>query len=176
MICRATLAFALVACGKESAKRLGSGAVKTKVPAARAAYAHRNTLTDVRWILGIWRGVGSAGTVQAPFFERYSLANDSTLFVESFKDSTLAGVPDSTRYDLRGDSLGNNEAAVTSVSLTSLTFSSRRNPGLAWTWRHGDDNAWTAIIVTSLANGPPSTRVYQMARFKRIRARMDSYK
>ena len=157
------LVFTVGACGSEPAKE---ATPRVAVPRARAAHAPRGTLTALRWLMGSWRGAGSAGTVQEPFFERYSLANDSVLVVESFKDSTLRGVADSTRFDLRGDSLVSGEAAATSISPTSLTFSSRSTPGLAWTWRRDDDSSWTAIIVNSNPNGPPRTRVYRMSRIK----------
>ena len=157
------LAASLAGCGKEPQQ---SSAVQRRIPAARAAHSPRTTLTDLHWIIGSFRGAGAWGTVQEPFFERYSLANDSALVVESFKDSAFGGVPDSTRYHLRGDSLTNDEAAATSVSPGSVTFSSRKNSGLAWTWRRDDDSAWTAVIVNSVPNGPPTSRVYRMVRLK----------
>ena len=153
-------AFLLAACGPEKAVQ------GDPVRAARAATVPRNTLAELHWLTGTWRGAGTAGTVQTPFFERYSLASDSTLVVESFRDSTLADAPDSTRYDLRGDSLASDEAAASRVSPSSLTFSSRRNAGLAWTWRRDDDSTWTAIIVVTSPAGPPRTRMYRMVRLK----------
>jgi hypothetical protein len=158
------VALSLVACGKESPK--ADTAQIVVVPPSPAGVASKNALTDLRWIVGAFRGAGGQGTVQAPFFERYSLVGDSTLVVESFKDSTLKGVPDSTRYVLRGDSLTSPEAAATNVSPGSVTFSSRKNRELAWTWRRDDDSTWTAIIVNAVPNAPPKTRVYRMAKIK----------
>jgi hypothetical protein len=154
-------ALALAACSKEASKE---EAAQVKLPASPAAKAPRSTLADLRWIMGAYRGAGAQGTIQEPFYERYSLANDSALVVESFKDSTFKGTPDSTRYDLRGDSLANIESAATAVSPSSVTFSSRKVPGLAWTWRQDDDSSWTAIIVNTVPNGPPKTRVYRMVK------------
>ena len=154
----------LIACGKDSPK--ADTAQTVVVPPTAAGAAPRNALTDLRWIVGAFRGEGAQGTTQAPFFERYSLVGDSTLVVESFKDSTLKGVPDSTRYVLRGDSLTSPDAAATNVSPGSVTFSSRKNRALAWTWRRDDDSTWTAIIVNAVPNAPPKTRVYRMARRK----------
>ena len=162
------LSLTVFGCGKGAEKDVEKSATPGFIapPAAPAAHAPRNTLTELRWILGPVRGTGAGGTVQAPFFERYSLLGDSALVVESFKDSTFGGAPDSTRYALRGDSLTSADAAATNVSPTSLTFSSRRNPGLAWTWRRDDDSTWTAIIVNAIPNGPPKTRAYRMVRVR----------
>ncbi|MEO8624950.1 MAG: hypothetical protein ABI625_27950 [bacterium] len=154
----------LTACGKESPK--ADTAQTVVVPPTAAGVAPHTALTDLRWIVGSFRGAGAQGTVQAPFFERYSLVGDSTLVVESFKDSTLKGAADSTRYVLHGDSLTSPDAAATNVSPGSVTFSSRKNRDLAWTWRRDDDNTWTAIIVNAVPNAPPKTRVYHMARLK----------
>jgi len=158
------VALTLIACGKESPK--ADTAQTVVVPPTAAGAAPRTALTDLRWIVGAFRGAGTQGTVQAPFFERYSLVGDSTLIVESFQDSTLKGAADSTRYVLRGDSLTSADAAATNVSPGSVTFSSRKNRQLAWTWRRDDDSTWTAIIVNAVPNAPPKTRVYRMAKIK----------
>ena len=153
--------LAAFACGTEAEY---DASPDVEVPPA--AHAPRSALTDVRWILGSVRGVGDEGTVQEPFFERYSLVGDSALIVESFKDSTFTGAPDSNRYVLRGDSLTSADAAATSVSPTSLTFNSRGNPGLAWTWRRDNDSSWKAIVVNAVPEGPPNTRSYRMVRVR----------
>ena len=157
------LAVTLGACGTKDAKERGTEASpEMTVSPSPAGHAPRGTLSDLHWILGSFRGVGAEGTVQAPFYERYSLAGDSVLVVETFTDSTFIGVSDSTRYVLRGDSLTSAEAAATTVSPASLTFSSRKMSGLAWTWRRDGEVTWTAIIVNAVPNGPPKTRVYHM--------------
>jgi hypothetical protein len=157
------IALALTACGKDSPKTDTAQAV---IPPSKSGAAPRTALTDLRWIVGRFRGAGAQGTVQDPFFERYSLTGDTALVVETFKDSTFKVAADSTRYVLRGDSLTSPEAAATNMSPASVTFSSRKNQNLAWTWRHEDDSTWTAIIVNAVPNAPPKTRVYQMKRLK----------
>ena len=162
-IALAGLAVALGACGTKDAKERGADASPAvTVPPSAAGHAPRGTLSDLHWIVGSFRGAGAQGTVQAPFYERYSLAGDTALVVETFTDSTFTGVSDSTRYVLRGDSLTSAEAAATNVSPGSVTFASRKVSGLAWTWRRDSEVTWTAIIVNAVPNGPPKTRVYQM--------------
>jgi hypothetical protein len=167
---RSTLFFgavlALTACGKEPVSEEVAQSL-VRIPEVPAAKAAKSTLADLGWIIGSFRGTGTQGTIQEPFYERYSLVNDSALIVESFKDSTFKGAPDSTRYDLRGDSLTNIYAAATEVSPSSVTFISRKLPGLAWTWRKENDSAWTAIIVNTVPSGPPKTRVYRMVKLVR---------
>lgn len=173
-IALAGLAVTLGACSTKDAKdakvRGTEASPAMTVPQSPAGHAPRGTLSDLHWIIGSFRGAGAQGMVQAPFFERYSLAGDSALVVETFTDSTFTGVSDSTRYVLRGDSLTNAESAATSVSPGSVTFTSRKVPGLAWTWRRDGEATWTAIIVNAIPNGPPKTRVYQMVPSKQARA------
>ena len=161
------LAVTLGACGRDAAKEAGKEATPPlSIPPAPAGHAPRGTLSDLHWILGSFRGIGAEGTVQTPFYERYSLAGDSVLVVETFTDATFTGVSDSTRYVLRGDSLTSAESAATNVSPGSLTFTSRKVSGLAWTWRRDGEVTWTAIIVNAVPNGPPKTRVYKMVPLK----------
>jgi hypothetical protein len=159
------LAVSVGACDRKPAKA-EKPASQVKVPIVPAAHVPRSMLTDLRWLMGSWRGEGAEGTMQEPFFERYSIANDSTLFVEVLRDSTFIGMADSTRYDLLGDVLASDEAIATTVSPTSLTFTSRKNSGLTWTWRRDSDSSWTALIVTPTPNAPPRTRTYRMTRIR----------
>ena len=119
------------------------------------------------WLLGTFRGAGVDGTTQAPFYERYSLADDSTLIVESFKDSTLTGAIDSTRYQVRADSLTNTGAGryiATSISPDSVVFGPLTGVKNGFVWRKGDSASWTAIIVPVAADA--QRRFYRMARLR----------
>ena len=106
--------------------------------------------------------------MQEPFYERYSLADDSTLIVEGFKDSTFSGTIDTTRYELRRDSLSNPGASryvATVVSADSLVFGPLIGVRNGFTWRRGDDSSWVAVI-TPLAGGTAAQRHYRMVRVK----------
>jgi len=125
-------------------------------------------LTQLPWLLGTFRGTGTDGTVQAAFFERYSLADDSTLIVESFKDSTLSGAIDTTRYEARRDSLtnpGSSRYVATSLTPDSIVFGPLVGVKNGFLWRKGDSTAWTAVIIPQPGTGR-SPRFYRMARIR----------
>lgn len=151
--------------------------VQSPVPATSesasvvAPKAPRDALMHMRWILGTFRGAGDEGTAQEPFYERYSLADDSTLVVESFKDSSLTGAIDSTRFELRGDSLSNRAGGprwtAGKVSADSVTFVPRERAHNSFTWRRGgDESYWMAVIITPRPDGTLNRRVYRMARIR----------
>ena len=138
------------------------------VPVA-AARAPSGALKQLPWLLGTFRGRGEGTTVQEPFYERYSLADDSTLIVESFRDSTLTGPVDTSRYELRRDSLtssGERRYVATAITADSLAFGPLVGVSNAFTWRRGDDSSWVAVI-RPLAGGASAERVYRMVRLTR---------
>ena len=158
--------IALAACdaGKdEPPVRLASGT--DTVHASNGASIPEGALTQLPWLLGTFRGTGIEGTAQEPFFERYTLADDSTLIVESFKDSTLAGAVDTSRFEVRRDSLtsvGASRYIATSISPDSINFGPLTGVKNGFIWKKGDSSAWTAVIVPAAATA--SRRYYRMAR------------
>lgn len=165
------LALALVACGDRDKSADTPAAAPspsaTPQPTIVAARISSGTLTRLPWLLGTFRGTGAEGTAQAPFYERYSLANDSTLIVESFTDSTLTGKIDTTRYEARHDSLstpGSARYLATAISGDSVTFGPFVGVSNGFTWRKGDAAGWTAVIIPAKANAP--RRTYRMVRLK----------
>ena len=137
-------------------------------PAVAAAHVPVGALKQMPWLLGTFRGRGEGTTVQAPFYERYSLADDSTLIVENFPDSTLKGAVDTTRYEARRDSLSNPGASryiATVVTADSVVFGPLVGVRNGFTWRKGDDTSWVAVI-TPLGGGASAQRVYRMVRLR----------
>ena len=165
------LTLTLVACG-ERAKSPDTVSVATPAPPVAspsivAAKIPAGALKQLPWLLGTFRGTGVDGTTQAPFYERYSLADDSTLIVESFPDSTLTGKIDSTRYEVRRDSLstpGASRYLATAISADSVTFGPLVGVKNGFTWRKGDATSWTAVIIPAAATAPK--RTYRMARLR----------
>lgn len=163
-------AVTLAACSSGSDARADSAAANTPAAAPEPVVAARvpaGALRQVPWLLGTFRGEGAEGTTQAPFYERYSLADDSTLIVEGFKDSTLTGAIDSTRYELRADSLTNPGASryvAVGISPDSIAFGPLVGVRNGFVWRKGDSTSWTAIIIPVRADAP--RRTYRMARLK----------
>ena len=160
----------LVACGKKGSKTPDStsSASSARQPAVVAAKVPSGFLKELPWLLGTFRGTGVEGTKQAPFFERYSLADDSTLIVESFKDSTLTGPIDTTRYEARRDSLSNpgtSRYVATAISAKSVTFGPLVGVKNGFTWRKSAAGGWYAVI-TPMGSGGAKERTYRMARIK----------
>ena len=136
--------------------------------AARPAALTRSDLRALRWIVGTWRGTG---TTVAPFYERYRFSDDSTLVTESFADSTLAVVSETTRWELRGGRLenGGEGARWVAVQLTpaGITFAPVRRARNAFTWRPGaSKDEWHADIIfpAAAAGAAPRVVTYRMAR------------
>ena len=128
-------------------------------------------LRTLRWIVGTWRGSGGG---QSPFYERYSFVDDSTLLVESFKDSTLAQVTESSRYELRGGRFANagpaDAAQWVAVRLTggAITFAPVRRARNRFTWRPSSADEWVADLVwpaTDASGTGTRTRTYRMVRW-----------
>ena len=138
--------------------------------AERPATLRTGDLRALQWIAGTWRGSSDG---QSPFYERYRFVDDSTLLVESFKDSTLNAVTESTRYELRAGRFANagsaDAAQWVAVRLTggAITFAPVRRARNRFTWRPSSADEWIADLVWPAADsgGAPRTRTYRMARW-----------
>lgn len=136
------------------------------VAVTTAAKVPAGALKKVPWLLGTFRGTGMEGTAQKPFYERYRLADDSTLVAESLKDSTLSGTIETTRYELRHDSLtsiGSSRYVATIVSPDSIVFAPLGDAKNGFIWRRSDELSWTATIVPR-GNGPRLTYRMQLVK------------
>ncbi|MFL5384096.1 MAG: hypothetical protein ACJ8GN_16360 [Longimicrobiaceae bacterium] len=124
-------------------------------------------LRRLRWIEGSWRG---SGVGQAPFYERYRFADDSTLVVDSFADSTLASVTDSTRFELRGARLGNPgtvrwvASRLDDRAVDFVPVAGARN---TFTWRYDSRDQWTALLHWPASDTRPARdATYTMVRMR----------
>jgi hypothetical protein len=177
-------ALALSAGTRAEVRRgLRDGFRTTAASAARAAHPDAPAsltaadLAHLRWIEGTWRGAGSG---QAPFYERYRFADDSTLLVESFADSTLGTVTDATRFELRGGRVtsvpGTTQSGATPAARwvasgftpdRSITFAPLEHARNSFTWRRDAPDAWTALLDwPATPTQPARQRVYEMRRSK----------
>ena len=132
-----------------------------------AAVVPAGALRQLPWLMGTFRGTGADGTAQEEFFERNSLPNDSTLIVESFENATLTGKIDTTRYELRHDSLTNSGPGryiAIAISPDSVTFGPLSGVNNFFTWRKGDDSTWIAMIFPF--GNTAGLRVYRMNRIR----------
>ena len=164
----AVLAAVLLACNDKQQEEPAPPPAPPVAATVAAARVPPGALKQVPWLLGTFRGRGEGATVQEPFYERYSLADDSTLIVESFKDSTLTGAIDTTRYEVRRDSLTNPGASryvATTITADSIEFGPLIGVRNGFSWRKGDDTSWIAVIKP-LSGGTSAQRVYRMVRIK----------
>ena len=161
------LCVAITTCGgsAEQATERGTpgntAATETKAMTVTAADFAR-----LRWLEGSWRG---HGTEQAPFYEQYRFVDDSTLAVDSFADSTFANKASTVFVELRNGQLVNKgEGAswvVTALDSAEVTFGPLVGARNSYIWRRGaSSNAWTAIIISTNAEGVRRERIYQMER------------
>jgi len=128
------------------------------------AVLNAGALAKLRWIVGTWRGTG---TDVPAFYERYRLVDDSTLEVETFADSTLARVTETSRYELRGGRLANIGTGPRWVAVrlddSLAAFVPLERARNRFEWRRGTADAWTAVIAWPTAQGPRE-RVYRLTR------------
>lgn len=134
---------------------------------APAAISARD-LRGLRWIEGSWRGAGGG---QAPFYERYRFADDSTLVVDSFADSTLSAATESTRFELRGGRLGNASTTVrwaaSRLDARSVTFVPEVGARNSFIWRYESPDRWTALLSWPASDTRPAREaVYHMERVR----------
>ena len=162
----AWIAISALACADEPAEQ--PAPAPPAASAVVAAEVQPGALKQMPWLIGTFRGTGEGTTVQEPFHERYSLADDSTLIVESFKDSTLSGAIDTSRYEARRDSLtsvGERRYIATFISPDSVVFGPLVGARNGFTWKKGGDTSWVAVI-TPLGGGASARRTYRMVRLK----------
>lgn len=157
------------------ASRAQAPAAGAAAAAPKAARLTARQLRGLRWIAGDWRGTGTGGTTQAPFFERYRFADDSTLLVIAFADSTWSAATDTSRYELRGGRLGNagSSARWVAVGLDSLgvDFAPVARARNTFRWaraaRSGARPAeWRATIRWKDPSGAAQERLYRMERVR----------
>lgn len=122
----------------------------------------------LRWIEGSWRGSGDG---QAPFYERYRFADDSTLIVDSFPDSTLASVTESTRFELRGGRLGNASTTTRWVASRldgrAVDFVPEVGVRNTFTWRYESRDSWWALLHWPASETRPARDAsYHMERIR----------
>ena len=166
----AVLALALSGCKDKPADPRGqppAPEVSATPETIDAAVVPAGALRQLPWLMGTFRGTGADGTAQGEFFERNSLLNDSTLIVESFENATLTGKIDTTRYELRHDSLTNTGPGryiAIAISPDSVTFGPLAGVNNFFTWHKGDDSTWIAMIFPFGSDA--GFRVYQMKRIK----------
>lgn len=150
-----------------------AGAAPVEPPApTRAAMpvGIRMPLADfgrLAWLAGTWRGDGAD---QPPFWERYAFVDDSTMRVESFADSLLAGEPERAELRWRDGLVTTGSGSAVWVVIEyddrMIRFEPVAGANNAFVWRRDSDDAWTALLSWPAAGQIPAReRVYHLRRW-----------
>lgn len=169
---RALLVAAILGtgCGESAALSLDTPQhTAAFVAAARPATLTARDLAALRWIEGTWRGTGGG---ENPFFERYVFADDSTLRVDSFADSSLAVVSDTSFFALRGGRLANVSTRAQWVASRlkdgAVTFVPVNGARNVFVWRPESKDVWLADLSwlppADATKKPTPPRTYRMVR------------
>jgi hypothetical protein len=121
---------------------------------------------QLRWLVGSWRGRESSGKY---FYERYHLANDSTLQMTGYADSTFAKAKPGDSVRLRGGQVRYENVVATRLDPSGVAFATPSgNFGFTWV---RTPSGWTATLRQTDASGRDRTTVYQMEPYKPPAAR-----
>jgi hypothetical protein len=163
---RAVLIAALTVCAAAQVEAQPSPN-PARPPAVKPVRVTPEQFAQLRWLEGTWRG---HGVNQSSFYERYRVADDSTMLMESFEDSTLARVTSASRVELRAGQLANvGDGArwvATQVDAGRVTFAPVEGARNTFIWRRASADAWTATLSWPGQPQGQRERVYHMARLR----------
>jgi len=118
----------------------------------------------LRWMEGTWK---ASAPGEQPRYERYKFANDSTLEITYFNDSTLSRQTGTGRVYLSVGRIyhtfGPGRWGATSVDTSGIFFVPQVNAHNTFAWSHSSADAWTATLRTGYS-GHERVTVYQMER------------
>jgi hypothetical protein len=117
----------------------------------------------LRWIEGDWRGQIASGGY---FYERYRFADDSTIAMRGFEDSTFKRPNDSATIVFRGGVVTDRGPkarwSATRLDAKGIDFAPVQGATNRFSWNLESADKWTAAILP--ARGNPT--VYQMERVR----------
>jgi len=121
----------------------------------------------LRWLEGTWSATAPDET---PFFARYHFANDSTMDISYFRDSSLTHESATGRVYLTVGrvyhTFGSGRWGATNVDSTGAFFIPQVNAHNTFAWTFQSRDAWTLTQRTGLS-GHERVTVYQMRRMGR---------
>ena len=139
--------------------------------AARTAPAQQYSqaqFRQLRWLEGQWRGRLPDGKY---FYEQYRWADDSTIVMHAFADSTFARATDSARITLRNGVVANEGATArweaAQLDSAAVHFAPVRGASNSFEWVRESANLWTATLHTTARDGQSQRTVYPMERMGR---------
>ena len=120
---------------------------------------------SLRWLEGTWRGRLPDG---GAFYERYRFADDSTIVMQAFADSTLATTSDSGRIVLRdgivADEGGAARWGATRLDSSGVEFAPLEGATNSFTWTRDRADRWTATLTWADKDRKARAVTYPMER------------
>jgi len=148
---------------------LGLGALHTTASAQRrqpVSHFESSDFQKIRWLEGRWMGTTPG---QAPFYEAYHFANDSTLVVTYFADASFSRATGGARVYLSVahvyQTAGPARWAATHVDKDGIHFIPLVNAATSIEWTFISPDAWTSTERND-ASGREQVTVYQMRRVR----------
>jgi len=118
----------------------------------------------LRWMAGTWKATAPG---EQTHYERYKFANDSTIEITYYSDSSLARESGSGRVYLSVGRIyhtfGPGRWGATSIDANGVYFVPQDNARNTFAWNHSSPDAWTATIRTGYS-GRERVTVYQLER------------
>jgi hypothetical protein len=168
---RIPVVLALLAATSVAEAQQTNGKALTPPPKAVAGTAvavTRAQFNELRWLEGTWRGSG--GGVPA-FAEGYKVANDTTIDISFYADSTAAKVKATGKLYLSAGQLfyvGNGtEYVATMISPTSVTFVPKGTNGKnVFELTMSSPTEWTARLKGGTGEITPPVVTYTMSKIR----------
>ena len=166
VIAVALLASAVSACGPGAETTRDTTSESRVIPKPNAAAVTQDQFSGLKWLEGYWRGAAPDGP---PFYERYVFADDSSISMYVFPDSTFSAPNDSAKVTLRAGTLrdsGRTASWVASyIDSTRVDFAPEWGATNTFTWQK-DGDSWTATIESG-SGLSKAIAVYRMRRTNR---------
>jgi hypothetical protein len=124
-------------------------------------------LAKLHWLEGSWAGVASD---ESPVYARYHFANDSTMEISYYRDSTFSQESGTGRVYLTVgriyQTFGSGRWGATNVDSSGVFFIPQVNAHNTFAWSYQSADEWTLTQRTGLS-GRERVTVYKMRRVKR---------
>jgi hypothetical protein len=142
---------------------------RTRMPASGAAPTPAQvSVADFKrfhWIIGRWSGSGTGRLAQTrPFFEEYTLRDDSTIVMKSYGDVSFAGTVNETHeLSVRDGVMRSGTSIATLFAGDSVQFMSARGGGRPYVFARRTPDRWEAVF----GGAEPTPGTYVMTRVPR---------
>jgi hypothetical protein len=121
-------------------------------------------LGKLRWVEGTWRATAAN---EATHYERFKFANDSTIEITYYSDSTLSRESGTGRVYLSVGrvyyTFGPARWGATTVDASGVYFIPQINAQNTFAWNHASADSWTATQKSGYS-GRERITVYQLQR------------